>query len=204
MAKSKTSVKKNSTSTSRLLDLSKRLAKSGKPLRKLTKEELSRLGYSEKTERYVNASLKKLRKSTRTISKRQYSTAKRGGVSNEKLAKIRAGTERLLPKYGIKERSYVMPIDDEAFDKRIAQIKKKILPQWPEAEGYLIFTFSSHTFSGLLMLLVQMSWEASVDIAAEMGGSSRGRSGSSYWNSQEELQAITLRVRLLGKDTQEE
>lgn len=88
-----------------------------------------------------------------------------------------------------------MPLEQEEFDDRIEQIQRKILPKWPEAQAYLVFQFPSHSFSGILMLLKRLDWESAVEYSKLAGKG--GGTGSAHWNAAENLEKLTLRVRLL-------
>lgn len=163
-------------------------------LRKLTKPELSKLGLSEKSERYVNKSAKRITKRSRTISKRQYLNAQRGQTI-EAYAKARRPTERVLKVGGIVQRSFKMPLDPDKFDKRLTQIKRTVLKDYPKAKGYFVFDYQDgQKAAGIYMMLDEFDgYEDAVEEAAEEG---IHQVGSLRTQAVGKLDTISLIIRL--------
>lgn len=174
---------------------SKRVAKiKPETLRKLTKPELSKLGLSEKSERYVRKSAKRITKRSPTVSKRAYLNAQRGQTI-EAYRKARAPTERVLKVGGIVQRSFKMPLEPDKFDKRLAQIQKTVLKDHKNAKAYFVFDYQDgQTAAGKYMMLAEFEdYETDIEDAAEEG---LNQSGSLRTQAVGQLGAISLVVRL--------
>jgi hypothetical protein len=151
-------------------------------LRRLTKAETERLGFSAGAVRYVRSDLKRLTKRTVTVSRRQVQKAQQGGMSNEAYAKLNKPivdttrgsklkmkgrtfypTNEIQPDTVKNRRRYNMPITQRRFTLRLREIQKE-LAGYPLAEGFLRYTATdqAHVFVGELYKLSDMSF-ASID-----------------------------------------
>ncbi|MDR3562367.1 MAG: hypothetical protein P4N59_13180 [Negativicutes bacterium] len=120
--------------------------------RKLTKSELSKIGLSERSERYVKRDLKRITKRTASISKRQYLTGQRGGQTIESFRKARVAgprTKQFKKTEGGLE-TWSMPVTEGPFNRRIREIYQRYVergmanPETPLVRtGYFTFTFGS-------------------------------------------------------------
>jgi hypothetical protein len=177
----------------RLLNLFKR---SEKPLRRLSGSELKKIGASIGSERYVKASIKRIRKSTKTISKRQYQKARRGGVTAEVYAKSRKPTVRVLKSTvgtEFQEASFNLPLNQAGFDRRVREIRRLVLPRHPDADAAIVWEYKNgHAFTGALHFLSSIDWDTDV---AQVTDQHLNKQGSGHTLAMVELKRLTLKVR---------
>lgn len=162
--------------------------------RKLTPTELEKLGLGRKTERYILQG-KTVRKTTKTVSKRQYLSGQRGGLSNEayqKQTRVEAPHFHEFKKSNAKSgnregyEQYHMPLNKPAFEKKAAKLRAK----YPEdARYYLVLVFTDHSYSGDALFLRRLSWDGAVERELELFSAEyRGKA------TKGKLQAIYCRV----------